>query len=348
MFFRRSSKRKITIGDHKQAEQLLRHLGIIAQQVDQGITIVDLNGTICFVNVTWAKMHGYKTSNELLGKQISAFHTQEQVKANLNPLFKETKRRGRSTCAVEHMRADGATFPTQMKMIVLKDEKGKAIGFIVIITDITEHKRLEGTATETTKQEKELKEQIEQLQHNIHEREQTERHIKQQADELRAANQQLKHQITEHEQAEECLKQQIPESTAANEQLKDQIVESEKARKELMEQLDELKDTLEEIQYETTEFSQGQEILGASTDNAKESGEPITLFDDEKLKAIAEVDDTDDSESGNGADNHNATGSGDGDRSSKSSKEGASPAEMLILIAQAEEKLPKTKEKGKD
>ncbi|HUU15813.1 MAG TPA: PAS domain-containing protein, partial [Sedimentisphaerales bacterium] len=237
----------------------------------------------------WAKMHGYKTSNELLGKQISAFHTQEQVKADLNPLIEETKRRGWSTCAVEHVRADGATFPTQMKMIVLKDEKGKAIGFIVITTDITERKRLEETATETTKQGKELKEQIEQLQYNIHEREQTEEHIKQQARKLRTANEQLKHQITEHEQAEECLKQQIAESTAANEQLKDQIVESEKARKEFMEQLDELKGTIEEIQYETTECNQEQEILRASTDNSEESGKPITLFDDEKLKAIAQL-----------------------------------------------------------
>jgi len=286
MFLRRSSKRKITIGDHKQVEQLLRHLGIIAQQVDQGIAIVDLKGTICFVNVPWAKMHGYKTSNELLGKQISAFHTQGQVKADLNPLIQETKRRGRSTCAVEHMRADGATFPTQMKMIVLKDEKGKAIGFIVIITDITERKRLEETATETTKQGKE---QIEQLQRNIHEREQPEGNIKQQADDLRAANEQLKHQIAEHEQAEECLKKQIAESTADNEQLKDQIVESEQAGKELMEQLEALKNTTEEIQYETTECSQGQEILGASTDNAKDSGKPIELSDDEKLKAVAEL-----------------------------------------------------------
>jgi len=65
-----------------------------------------------------------------------------------------------------------------------------------------------------------------------------------------------------------------------------------------------------------------------------------------KVVAMLRWDDTDDSESGNGADNHNATGSGDGDRSNKSSKEGASPAEMLVLIAQAEEKL--SKEKGKD
>jgi PAS domain S-box-containing protein len=75
MLFRRSNKRKITIGDHKQVEQLLRHLGMITQQMDQGIAIIDPNGIICFVNMPWAKMHGYKTSNELLGKQISTFHT---------------------------------------------------------------------------------------------------------------------------------------------------------------------------------------------------------------------------------------------------------------------------------
>ncbi len=289
MFLRRSSKRKITIGDHKQVEQLLRHLGIIAQHVDQGIAIVDLKGNICFVNLPWAEMHGYKTSNELLGKQINAFHTQEQVKTDLNPLIKETKRRGRSTCAVGHVRADGATFPTQMKMIVLKDEKGKAIGFIVITTDITKHKQLEEMVTEATMQGNELKQPIEQPQHNIHEREWSEEHIKQQADKLRAANEQLKHQIAEHEQAEECLKKKIVESTAANEQLKDQIAESEQAREKLMEQLKALKDTTEEIQRETTERSQVQEILGASIDNAEDSEKPIKSSEDEKLKDIADL-----------------------------------------------------------
>ena len=289
MLFRRTSKRKITISDYKQVELLLHHLGMITHQLDQGIAMVDPYGTICFVNMTWAKMHGYKTSNELLGKQISAFHTQEQAKADLNPLFEETKRRGRSTRAVEHVRADGTTFPTQMKMTVSRNKKGRAVGFIVITTDITERKRLEETATETTTQAKELKKQIEQLQRNIHEREHSEGHIKQQADELRAANEQLKHQINEYEQAEERLKQQIAESTAANAQLKDQIVESEKARKELMEQLDALKDTVEEIQYETTECNQEQEILRAGTDNSEDSGKPIIRFNDEKLKAIAEL-----------------------------------------------------------
>ncbi len=289
MLFRRTSKLKITIGDYKQIEQLLRHLGMITHKVDQGIAIIDPNGTIFFVNTPWAKIHGYKTSHELLGKQISSFHNQEQVKADLNPLFEETKRRGLSTCAVKHVRADGTTFPTQMKMIALKNEKEKAIGFIVITTDITELKRLEEMATDATKQAKELKEQIEQLRYNIHELEKTEGHINQQAGELRAANEQLKHQITEHEEAEEYLKQQIAEATAANEKLKDQIVKSEQARKELIEQLDTLKETTEEIQYETTEYSQREEILRESNDNSEDSVKPIMLFNDEKLKAIAEL-----------------------------------------------------------
>jgi len=56
-----------------------------------------------------------------------------------------------------------------------------------------------------------------------------------------------------------------------------------------MEQLDALKDTVEEIQYETTECNQEQEILRAGTDNSEDSGKPIIRFNDEKLKAIAEL-----------------------------------------------------------
>ncbi len=49
------------------------------------------------------------------------------------------------------------------------------------------------------------------------------------------------------------------------------------------------KDTTEEIQRETTECDQEQEILRASTDNSKDSGKPITFFNDERLKAAAEL-----------------------------------------------------------
>jgi PAS domain S-box-containing protein len=279
----------ITIINHKQVGQLLQHLGMIAQQVDQGIVIIDLNRTIRFVNMPWAKIHGYKTSNELLGKQISIIHTQEHVKAELYSLIEKTRCTGQSDCVLEHERVDGATFPAHMKMIVLKNEKGKVIGFIVITTDLTERKLLEETVTEVTKQVKELQEHIKQLQCNIHEQEQIEGNIKQQADELRAGNEQLKQQITEQELAEEYLKQKVAESTAANEQLKDKIVESEKTNTELREQYDELKGILEEFQDETNEYCQEQKIPGASTGNIGETEKPIKPFGDVKLKAVVEL-----------------------------------------------------------
>lgn len=261
MIFRRSSKGEITVDGHKQVEQLLRHLGMIAQQTDEGIAMVDLKGTIHFVNMAWAKMHGYETSNELLGKQISVFYTKEQIKSDVVPLIEKARREGWSVGVVEHARRDGTTFPTQMKTTVLKDEGGTPSGLMVIITDITECKRLEESSGETTTEGKELKEQIEQLQH----------------------------EITEHEQAEEHLRQEAGELTAANEQLKRQITEREQAKKELMEQLDALTEAIEEIHYEMTKRSRGQEIVEARTDDAEESKEPVASFDVEKLKTIAEL-----------------------------------------------------------
>ena len=309
MLFRSSSKSKNVIDEHKQLEQLLRHLGMIAQCTDEGIAVVDLKGTIHFVNTAWAKMHKYETSNELLGKQISEFFATEQIKTDVIPLMEEARRKGRSRGAIEHARKDGTRFATQMKVTVLKDEAGRAGGLMVIITDISERKKLEEeAAVGTTEERTKLQEQIEQLQRQIGEHEQAEEHLRQQAGELTAANEQLKHQITERkkleeaaavetteegkklkeqieqlqrqigerEQAEERLRQEAGEITAANEELTRQIGEREKARKELMRQLDALTDAIEEIRFETT-------------DNARESGEPVKPFDVEKLKSIADL-----------------------------------------------------------
>ena len=308
MLFRSSSKSKNVIDEHKQLEQLLRHLGMIAQCTDEGIAVVDLKGTIHFVNTAWARMHKYETSNELLGKQISEFFATEQIKTDVIPLMEEARRKGRSRGAIEHARKDGTRFATQMKVTVLKDEAGRAGGLMVIITDISERKKLEEeAAVGTTEERTKLQEQIEQLQRQIGEHEQAEEHLRQQAGELTAANEQLKHQITERkkleeraegtteegkklqeqieqlqrqigerEQAEERLRQEAGEITAANEELTRQIGEREKARKELMRQLDALTDAIEEIRFETT-------------DNARESGEPVKPFDVEKLKSIADL-----------------------------------------------------------
>lgn len=129
-----------TIAMHRQVEQALRCLVKITEQASEGIAISTLSGTIRFVNTAWATIHGYDSPQELVGKRIDIFHTDEQMKADVIPFMDETKHRGQLSGMVEHVRKDGIPFPTYMKMTIVADDNGNPIAIIIFTTDITEQK----------------------------------------------------------------------------------------------------------------------------------------------------------------------------------------------------------------
>ena len=95
MLSRRSNK-----GDNEaglQDVQLLRHLGMFVQLAEEGIAALDMKGVLHFVNRAWASMHGYETSNELLGKNINLFYTKERMKSEIAPFMEQTRRDGSAT-----------------------------------------------------------------------------------------------------------------------------------------------------------------------------------------------------------------------------------------------------------
>ena len=83
------------IAANKQAEQTRWYLTVVAELAMEGIIVVDLDGAIQFINMAWATMHGYEDSKELIGKQISIFHTNKQMKTDVIPFIEEVKHRGR-------------------------------------------------------------------------------------------------------------------------------------------------------------------------------------------------------------------------------------------------------------
>lgn len=248
------------IAAHKQFDQTLRHLTVIAERAREGIVVLDLNGAIRFVNAAWATMHGYKTSEELIGKKISAFHTKEQMKTDVIPFMEEAKRRGQLAGPVEHVRRNGTPLPTEMLMVVFKDQAGKAVGLIGFATDLTEHER--------TKDElKRYRDRLAEL-------------VEQQTDELKATNEQLQREIAQREQAEQYLKRQTAELTTVNEQLQVQISEQEQAKNELQEYQDRLEQRVKEqsneltaasehLQHEITKRKQVEAHLKQQTDELK-------------------------------------------------------------------------------
>jgi PAS domain S-box-containing protein len=260
------------IATDKQIEQILQQITVIPEQVADGIVVIDLAGTIRFFNPAWVAMHGYDATEELIGRHISEFHTEEQMKTLVADFIEETKRRGQLAGPVEHMRKCGTVFCSQTKMTTARDKEGKTIGLVVFATNTTQpaqaqrhlsnqtieltaaNQQLQHQITEHENTENELKEQRdqleqrlnqqnteltavkEQLQDEITERQQIQQRLKQQADELitaLATKEQLQSQISEHREAEKSLKQEIDELTSANEQLKHQINEQAQAEDKL-------------------------------------------------------------------------------------------------------------------
>ncbi|MCK5272764.1 MAG: PAS domain S-box protein, partial [Sedimentisphaerales bacterium] len=153
-------KLKHEIAERKQMERQNRRLAMIAEQAGEGIAVADLNGILQFTNASWVNMHGYETADEMLGKHLSIFHTDEQMKTDVIPFNEQVKRNGYHAGEVDHVRKDGTQFPTQMASTLFKDEAGIPVGFIGFALDITERKLAENALQESEKRYRSLVENL--------------------------------------------------------------------------------------------------------------------------------------------------------------------------------------------
>lgn len=123
----------------KQVKQIVRNLAVIGVQAHGGLAITDLGMTVRFVNPMWAAMHGYNTTDELVGKHISIFHTKDQMEAAVLPLMEEAKCRDQPEEPIEHVRSDGVPFATRTKIIPVRNGHGNVIAFVVFAVDIAQN-----------------------------------------------------------------------------------------------------------------------------------------------------------------------------------------------------------------
>ena len=207
---------------HKKVEHALLHLTAVAEHSTEGVTLIDLDGAVRFVNTAWADMHGCNGCDQLIGKQFSIFHTEKQMKNDVLPLLEETKRRGKLEGPVEHLKRDGTVFATLTKFVAVKNHENKPLGLIVFAADMSDQQRLR----------QQLRQSRNQLEHALNRHNcphqadgdcppESSRlhtpgtvtpeysHMQQQPDcrtaELKQANEQLHDEITRREHAEQCI-----------------------------------------------------------------------------------------------------------------------------------------------
>ncbi len=106
-----------------------------------GIVIEGMDGKLSFVNDAFAKMLGY-SSGELIGKRIVSFATPKSREIMIKK--GELREKGISdSYEAQFVKSNGEILDVLINASPLKDENGKLIGIVGVISDITERKNIE-------------------------------------------------------------------------------------------------------------------------------------------------------------------------------------------------------------
>jgi PAS domain S-box-containing protein len=136
----KSSQLKHVQEELERSEQYLRR---IFDSSPDSISVIDLNGNVIECNQATLDMLGYSSKDELIGKSgfsLVAEEDRERLKKNLTKLSRQGLIKNDEYVA---LRKDGRKIQTELSSSVINDSSGNTIGFVAIIKDITERKKVE-------------------------------------------------------------------------------------------------------------------------------------------------------------------------------------------------------------
>ena len=88
--------------DLKRAKQTLERLTFIVEQLNEGVAVTNLNGTIRFANPAMARMHGYTACQELIAKSITHLYSDDQIQTVLKSMIETVRDRGNVQKSITH------------------------------------------------------------------------------------------------------------------------------------------------------------------------------------------------------------------------------------------------------
>jgi PAS domain S-box-containing protein len=130
------------ITEQKKAEEQLRLLSSVTQQVTDSIMITDPKFKIIYINKAAQDMFGYSV-DEVRGKYLNSFDVNPTSK-QANVVVSDTIHQGKVWYeTIAKKRKDGRTIICDCRLSPLYDEKGKVSSYIDVQRDVTEQKEVE-------------------------------------------------------------------------------------------------------------------------------------------------------------------------------------------------------------
>jgi PAS domain S-box-containing protein len=121
-------------------------LALFESLIGYAIIAAGFDGNIIAYNEGAQQIYGY-APEEIIGKQsIEIFYPKDFIEAGKLPqLISELISKERVSYEGEKVRKDGSRFPAQVLLTLTKDKNSKVVGFIEIVQDLTEQKRVDET-----------------------------------------------------------------------------------------------------------------------------------------------------------------------------------------------------------
>ncbi len=130
------------ITERKKAERQLHLHSLVLNQIQDRVTVTDLNGIITYVNE--AEVQALKYSREeLIGKSTSKYGEDAAQGATQQEILEKTLEHGYWRGEVVNYTADGREIILDTRTMTVHDENGETIALCGISTDITERKKIE-------------------------------------------------------------------------------------------------------------------------------------------------------------------------------------------------------------
>jgi len=139
------------VTDRKRTEEeVLKFRAAIEQSVD-GVLLLQLDGTVQFVNQGWATMHGYRR-DELIGRPYDLCFPPNSGQAQIAAFFDRVRTQGSDVMECDHCRQDGSVFSALMSATLVKADRDTPIGMVVMARDNTVQKRIEASLKDSLRE----------------------------------------------------------------------------------------------------------------------------------------------------------------------------------------------------
>ena len=148
------------ISDLKRVQQQLRNFRTITDSAGYGAAIVDTEGTLVYVNESFASLHGY-TVGEIIGQNRSLCWADRDI-GRMRQLDDLARRRGGFVNQEVHRkRKDGTIFPSAMNATIVHDDSGNLLYTSITAIDISEQIRIRNIQQENAERLAHLVEELE-------------------------------------------------------------------------------------------------------------------------------------------------------------------------------------------